>query len=71
MATKEDLESAIAAIGQILGRLSTDIGTLVDRFKTNPAIPDADVQALAAIATDMGSQADKIEAVLNPPATPS
>lgn len=70
MAEEKDLQGVIAAIGQALTRLEADQNAILERLKT-AGIPDADIQALAAISTEMGSAADKIEAILTPPATPS
>lgn len=66
MATKEDLEAAITAIGSELTRLQADVTAIVERQKTAGTVPDADVQALATIATGLGAAADSIEAAITP-----
>lgn len=70
MAQETDLQAAIAAVGQALTRLQADVTSIITKLQTVGGIPDADVQALVAVATGIGSAADSIEAAINPPAVP-
>lgn len=67
MALEQDLQSAIAAVGENLTRLQTDVTAIIDKLKSSGSIPDADVQALTTIASGIGAAADSIEAAVNPP----
>lgn len=70
MAQLSDLEAAITAVGEALTRLQADVTAIIDKLKAGGSVPDADIAALASVATGIGTAADAIEKAINPPPPP-
>jgi hypothetical protein len=71
MALKEDLAAAISAVSTAETNLETSIANLGTRIGSAGSVPDADVQAAIAaaqgIATNLASDAAKLDAILPTP----
>ncbi len=67
MATLAQVEALLGVIGPEMTKLSTDVGTLIDKLTAAGTIPDADLALLQGVANSAKAVDDKIQGVINPP----
>lgn len=72
MATEQDLQAAIAALGQSITQygtevsaIQTEITALIAKLSAAGTIPDADLQALTALNTALGSSNANLQAAID------